>query len=253
MTRIALITGAAHGLGCAIAERLATDGCTAIIGDIDNDQAKATALAISTAQRQAIALHLDVGDEASVAAAYADVSRRFGRLDILVNNAGITGLQDGKRVTIADMSLATWENTLRTNLTGTLLMCRGAIPLLRQCASGRIVNISSRSARGRTGKNIAAYAASKSAIIGLTQVLAGELGSSNITANCVAPSTVDTSMTRAASAGDTDYFARQADNTLVGRIGTTTDVADAVAFLCSTEAAFITGTVLDVNGGATMA
>ena len=150
------------------------------------------------------------------------------------------------------MSLASWEHTIRVNLTGTLLMCRGAVPLMKRGRFGRIVNISSRAARGRTGANIANYAASKSAMIGLSQVLAGEVGRDGITVNCVAPSSVKTAMTAATSAGQPDYFELAAEQTVVGRLAVPDDIAEAVSFLCTPEASFVTGTVIDVNGGSIM-
>lgn len=252
MKRLALITGAAQGLGRAIAERLAADGVEIVVGDLLFELALETAEALRAAGHAATALALDVGDPASVAAAYADIERRFGKLDILVNNAGVAGLQNGQRVPLEHTSLETWERTLRINLTGTLLMCRGAVPLLRRGSQGRIVNMSSRTARMRTGRHVGSYAASKAAIIGLTQVLAGELGPDGITVNCVAPSSVRSAMTLATSGGRLDYFERAAEQTTVGRLAEAEDVADAVAYLCSAEAGFVTGTVLDVNGGSFM-
>jgi 3-oxoacyl-[acyl-carrier protein] reductase len=251
MNKVALITGAAQGLGRAIAERLAADGAHVVIADLDLPAAERAAQELSNAGLAATALALDVADEPSVAQVYAEIERRFGRLDILVNNAGVPGLQDGQRVPIEATSLATWERTLRTNLTGTLLMCRGAVPIMKRGGTGRIVNLSSRAARIRS-RNVGAYAASKAALIGLSQVLAGEVGRDGITVNCVAPSTVETPMTQATSGGQDDYFERAADITAVGRLGTTTDVAEAVAYFCSPDAAFVTGTVLDVNGGSFM-
>jgi 3-oxoacyl-[acyl-carrier protein] reductase len=252
MNRVALITGAAGGLGRAIAARLTADGCRVVIGDLDGPAAERAADELSRAGAPAIGLALDVADEASVAQACAEVERRLGRLDILVNNAGVPGLENGRRVPIEAMSLATWEHTLRVNLTGTLLMCRAAVPVMRRGGFGRIVNVSSRAARIR-GRHVGAYAASKAAMIGLSQVLAGEVARDGITVNCVAPSTVLTPMTQATSAGQEDYFGRAAQITAVGRLGTPADVAEAVAYLCAPEAGFVTGTVLDVNGGSLMA
>ena len=157
MKRVALITGSAQGLGRAIAERLAADGAEVIVSDVDAAQAEATAAALRTAGHSAMALPLDVSDEASVAAAYREVERRFARLHILVNNAGVPGTQDGQRVPIERTTLATWEYTLAVNLTGTLLMCRGAIPLMRKAGFGRIVNVSSRTARTRSVPHMGCY------------------------------------------------------------------------------------------------
>jgi len=250
---LALITGGAQGLGRAIAERLAADGMEIVIGDVQQDVAQGTAAELNAAGSQAVALHLNVADEHSVAEAYSEIERRFGRLDVLVNNAGVVGLEQGRRASVEDTSLATWEHTLRVNLTGAFLMCRGAVPLMRRGGFGRIVNISSRSARTRTGglRNCS-YAASKTALLGLTRVLAGEVGADGITVNCIAPSRVVTSMTLAGGGGQSDYFDCAVEESPLRRLGVPTDVAEAVAFFCSEESAFITGAVLDVNGGAFM-
>jgi len=191
MKRLALITGAAAGLGRAIAERLAADGIDVLLADVQEEAVRRTTQELSTAGLPAHALNFDVTDEAAVAAAYADIDQRFGRLDILVNNAGIMGL----RTPVAEMPLATWEQVLNVNLTGTFLMCRGAVPLMRRGGFGRIVNISSRAARGRSAVGSPGYAASKTALLGFSRVLAGEVGRDGITVNCVAPSTVVTPMT----------------------------------------------------------
>ena len=252
MTRVALITGGAQGIGRAIAERLAADGVEVLVADVAIDLARETAQALRQTGAQATAMHLDIGDEASVAAAYREIEQRFGHLHILVNNAGVPGVQDGRRVPIELTSLATWQRTLDVNLTGPLLMCRAALPLMRRAGFGRIVNMTSRAARGRAVPHIGCYAASKAGLIGLSQVLAGELGPEGFTVNCVAPSTVDTAMTQVTSQGKPEYFERLAQVTAVGRLATAADMADTVAFLCSDEAAFITGTVIDVNGGSVM-
>ena len=252
MKQVALVTGSAQGLGRAIAERLAAAGVQVVVSDLDGAAAERVAQVLTRAGAGAIALPLDVADEGSVARTYADIEARFGRLDILVNNAGIPGLEQGRRAPIEATSLDTWQRTLRVNLTGTLLMCRGAVPIMKRGGFGRIVNISSRAARVR-GRDCGAYAASKAAVLGLSQVLAGEVGGDGITVNCVAPSTVLTAMTHATSGGHDDYFERAAGITAVGRLGQAADVAEAVAYFCSPEAAFVTGTVLDVNGGSFMA
>src|SRR5688500_5563103 len=143
----------------------------------------------------AVAVRVDVADEDSVAAAYAEIESAFGRLDILVNNAGILGLDNGERPRVATMPLALWQRTIDVNLTGTFLMCRGAASLMQRNRWGRIVNLSSRVGRTRTGPGNAHYAASKAGLIGFSRVLASELGPDGITVNCVAPSKVVTEMT----------------------------------------------------------
>lgn len=252
MKQVALITGGAHSIGLAIARRLAADGLSIVIGDIQYDAAERAAHEMTAAGLSVSALTLDVGSEPSVAAAYVEFERRFGRLDMLINNAAVAGTGGGRQVPSEETSLADWEHTLRVNLTGTMLMCKGAIPLMRHGGFGRIVNISSIAARTRTGMHTASYAASKAAIIGLSQVLAGEVGRDGITVNCVAPSRMQSGTTLAARGGQADDFGHAVAESPVGRLGTPSDVAEVVAYLCSQKAAFITGTVLDVNGGSFM-
>ena len=241
MKRLALITGAAQGLGRAIAERLAQDGFELILSDVQADAVRRTA-----EELRATALPFDVSDEAAVQAAFAEIDARFGRLDVLVNNAGVIGTGEAR---FEDNALPVWLQTMAVNLNGPFLMCRGAVPLMKRGGYGRIVNMSSRAARTRTAARNPAYPASKAALIGLSRVLAGEVGGHGITVNCVAPGTVETPMTVSAHDDQADYFQRQADGTALGRIAQPGDVADAVAFLCSDEASFVTGSVIDVNAG----
>ncbi|KWF32796.1 hypothetical protein WL88_26025 [Burkholderia diffusa] len=251
MKRIALVTDAADGAGKCIAARLAREGITVVVTAGRPDVAQHVADELAADDLQATALALDVDDESSVNAVYSAIEQRFGRLDILVNNAGVRGLEAAAPARVEDMSLSIWEHTLNVNLNGTFLMCRGAIPLMRRGRFGRIVNISSHSARGRSALPDSSHVASKSAVLGLSRVLAGEVGQAGITVNCVAPSYVC-----AAGAPATEpvpgFFERSIGDSAVGRLAVPADIADAVAFLCSDGAAFITGAVLDVNGGAFM-
>lgn len=248
-SRIALVTGSGRGIGRAIAETLAQQGATVVIADIEAALAERSAIELQEKGLKASALALDISDEAAVNAAYGQIEQQYGRLDMLVNNAAVLGLQEGKRVPVADMTLATWEGVLRVNLTGTFLMCRGAIPLMRRNKFGRIVNISSRAARANVRLPIANYAASKSGLLGFSRMLAFEVGGDGITVNCVAPGRIATAMTMGASGGGSEYFERMAAETVVGRIGVPEDIASAVGFLCSDQAGFITGIVVDVTGG----
>jgi NAD(P)-dependent dehydrogenase (short-subunit alcohol dehydrogenase family) len=246
--RSALVTGAAHGLGRAIAQRLARDGLTVVIADIKQEAAHSAAQEINESGGRAVALPLDVMDEQSVAQIYAEMRQRFGGLDILVNNAGISGA----RRAVEEMSLADWERTLRVNLTGTFLMSRGAIPLMKARQWGRIVNISSEASRGRTGVGKSHYAASKSGMNGFARVMADEVGRYGITVNSVAPSRTMTEMTLAVAINNKDYFEQGIARTALGRLAIPPDIANVVAFLCSDDASFLTGTVIDVSGGAFM-
>jgi 3-oxoacyl-[acyl-carrier protein] reductase len=249
--RIALVTGGAQGLGRAIAEQLGEDGASVVIGDIDQEAMHETAKALVDRGIDAIPQLLDVADEDSVRAAFMKIERMFGRLDILINNAGILGLQEGRRPLVEEMPLELWRRTLDVNLTGVFLASRSAIPLMKRGKWGRIVNLSSRAARMRTGLGNSHYAASKSGLIGFSRVLAGEVGRDGITVNCVAPSRVVTAMTLAL-ADSNAFFERNIAETAVGRLAEPSDVAGAVAFLCSDAARSMTGVVIDVNGGSYM-
>jgi NAD(P)-dependent dehydrogenase (short-subunit alcohol dehydrogenase family) len=248
--RVALVTGGAGGIGRAVAERLAKNGISLVLADLNGQAAAAAASEVSSLGGPSVSYQLDVSDESSVANLYEQIERRFGRLDILVNNAGISGL----RIPVEKMPLSTWEETLRVNLTGTFLMCRGGIPLMKKHKWGRIINISSHAARSRTGTGKAQYAAAKTGMNGFARVLAEEVGLDGITVNSVCPSRTMTPLTEAtaAAAGNTEYFQQGAALTVLGRLAQPLDTAAAVAFFCSEEAGFITGAIIDVNGGAFM-
>lgn len=245
------MTDAADGSGQAIAERLARDGSTVVVTDVRLDVAQRIADALNAVDLRATAVALDVTDESSVSAAYSAIEQRFGRLDILVNHASVRGPELGQFTRVEDTSLASWEHALNVNLNGTFLMCRGAIPLMRRGGFGRVVNISSRSARGRTVLPDSSYVASKAALLGLSRVLANEVGQAGITVNCIAPSWVSASGEGADGPGS-NYFERSVGESAVGRRAVPADIAGAIAFLCSVGASFITGAVLDVNGGTFM-
>lgn len=249
--RVALVTGGARGLGRAIAERLAQTGARIVLADIQADLAAQTASEFAKNKWDATALPLDVTSEASLASLYKEIDGKFGRLDILINSAGVLGLDHGKRPLVEEMSLDLWNQTINVNLTGTFLATRGAIPLMKRRKWGRIINIASRAARMRTGLGNSNYAASKAGLLGFSRVLAGEVGRDGITVNCIAPSRVMTAMTLSLG-GSQEYFDRNIAETAVGRLAEPIDVANAIAFLCSDEASFLTGIVVDVAGGSFM-
>jgi len=249
--RVALVTGGAQGLGRAIAERLAAEGCRLVVADIDSARLAACQDELCRQFGAVLAIEMDVSNEFSVRNGFAAIAENVGRLDILVNNAGIIGLRDGKRPLVEEMSLDLWQRTLAVNLTGAFLASRSAIPLMKAGKWGRIINMSSRAGRTRTGLGHSNYAASKAGLIGFSRSLAGEVGRDGITVNCIAPSRVRTSMTDTL-ADSAEAFARNIAETAVGRLATSLDVAGVAAFLCSDAASFLTGIVIDVNGGSYM-
>jgi 3-oxoacyl-[acyl-carrier protein] reductase len=237
--RVAFVTGASRGIGRAIATRLSSCGAV-VVAAARGDNAQGTVEAIRSAGGQAEAVALDVTDVAAAEAAIAQAIGRHGRIDILVNNAGITRDQLMLRMKRED-----WEAVLATNLTSAYTLTQAVLkPMIRQ-RSGRIICISSVvGQRGNPGQ--ANYAASKAGLIGFAKSVALEVASRNITVNVVAPGMIETDMTNAIAGK-----AREAlvDRIPLGRLGAPDEVASAVCFLASDDAAYITGQVLAVNGG----
>ena len=237
--KVALVTGASRGIGRAIASRLAEQGAFVVAG-ARGDHAGATAAELVAAGRSAEAVSLDVTDAAAVQRLPGDIVERHGRLDIVVSNAGITRDQLLMRMKRED-----WDAVIATNLTAMFTLAQAAMrPMLKQ-RGGRIIVVSS--VVGQTGNaGQTTYAASKAGLIGFAKALAREVSSRGITVNVIAPGMIDTDMTRAVSEKAQVDLAQQIP---LGRLGTPDDVAAAVCFLASDEAAYITGHVLAVNGG----
>ncbi|MDR3723049.1 MAG: 3-oxoacyl-[acyl-carrier-protein] reductase [Terracidiphilus sp.] len=238
--RIALVTGASQGIGRACALELAKGGATVALAARNEAKLAEVVKEIEAAGGQAAAFALDVSSEESLKAGAKAVLERFGKVEILVNNAGIT--RDGLMMR---MKRADWDDVLGTNLTGAFLLTQAIISSMMKNRWGRIVNISS--VVGRTGQaGQTNYAASKAGLIGLTRSMARELASRGITVNAVAPGYIETPMT--AVLNEQQRTAMMAAIPL-GRPGEPEDIAKAVNFLASDAAAYITGHVLDVNGG----
>ena len=242
--RVALITGASQGIGRACALVLAEAGTDVALGARNVEKLAGVAQEVEALGRKALPVPLDVGSGDSVKGAIAKVLEAWQHIDILVNNAGIT-----RDNLLLRMRPADWEEVLRTNLEGAYHCIRLVLPGMVRRRAGRIINISS--VVGQTGNpGQANYVASKAGLIGLTKAVAAEVASRSITVNAVAPGFVDTAMTQALPAE-----VRQKILSLVplGRMGTDREIALAVKFLASDDAAYITGHVLNVNGGMFMA
>lgn len=242
--RVALVTGAAQGIGRAIALALAEVGADVAGGDVKLEQLQEVAKEIEALGRKALALPLDVARPDSVKEAVDKALEVFGKIDILVNNAGIT-----KDNLLMRMKPEDWDLVLRVNLSGAFLCTRAVLPGMVKQRYGRVINIASVVAQaGNAGQ--ANYIASKAGIIGLTKAVAAEVASRNITVNAIAPGFIATAMTE-----NLPEAVRQRLLSLIplGRLGTDRDVACGVRFLASEEASYVTGHVLNINGGMYMA
>ena len=242
--RIALVTGASQGIGRACALELARRGATVALAARNLDKLNEVAGAITQAGGTAHTFALDVASEESIRDGAKSAIAHFGAVHILVNNAGIT-----RDILAMRMKRKDWDDVLTTNLTGAFLMTQVLMPQMVKNRWGRIINITS--VVGETGQaGQANYAASKAGLIGLTKSLARELASRSITVNAVAPGYIETAMT---SVLTDEQKTAMTQHIPLGRVGTDADIAHAVAFLASEEAAYITGHTLDVNGGMFMA
>jgi 3-oxoacyl-[acyl-carrier protein] reductase len=241
--RVALVTGASQGIGRATALALAQAGARVAVAARNAGKLAEVVAEIAAAGGEAIAVPMDVADAEQVKAGFRQTTGKFGKLDILVNNAAIT--RDGLAVR---MKAEDWDAVLRTNLTGAHFCAQQAMSVMMRARYGRIINVTSVVAEtGNPGQ--ANYVAAKAGLIGLTRALAVEIASRNITVNAVAPGFIVSPMT--------DPLPQEVKNGLVarvplGRMGTDAEVAAAIVFLASDEAGYITGAVLDVNGGLRM-
>jgi 3-oxoacyl-[acyl-carrier protein] reductase len=244
--RVAIISGAAQGIGFGIAERLVSEGAAVALLDMNADAVASSAEALTLKGGKAIGITCDVSDEASVNAAVEKAVGELGKLDIVVNNAGIT--RDNM---LFKMSVEEFDLVLAVHLRGTFLLTKAAQKHLVANKYGRVINLSSRSALGNRGQ--ANYSAAKAGIIGFTSTAAIELGKFGITVNAVAPGFIDTAMTEATALrmGITpDQFREGAAQQIpVGRVGLPADIAATVAFFASEDAGFVSGQTLHVNGG----
>ncbi len=247
--RVALVTGGGKGIGLAIAQRLAREGASVAISDKQGGSASGSAESIAAEHKvDTLAMTGDISRENDVEAMLGKVGERFGRLDILVNNAGISLRVDGRKSLVEDTPVDIWRQTMDVNLTGTFLVTRAAIPLLKQSRYGRVINIGSMAGRVSSQFTACYYAASKAGIIGFSRVLARELAPFGITVNTVAPTRIDTDMAKTFSNLESVENA-YLDAIPLRRIGQPVDVANCVAFLASDEAAFMTGGIIDLTGG----
>jgi 3-oxoacyl-[acyl-carrier protein] reductase len=244
--RVALITGAAQGIGAETARLFAAQGTSVAVVDIDKAGAGAVVAAISKTEGKAMAIAADITDADAVAGAIAETVRQFGGLDIIINCAG----GYGRLATIEDMPIDEWDRTVALNLRGPFLLCKTAIPHLKKSKAGRIINVASISGRTVHAASSPAYGAAKAGVIQLTRFLAFQLGPDNITANSIAP--ITTLTPRVAALRTEADIERIAQQVPLRRLAVPEDHAQAMLFLASDAAAYINGVVLDINGGRIM-
>jgi 3-oxoacyl-[acyl-carrier protein] reductase len=241
--RVALVTGASQGIGRACAIALAKAGAKVALAARNEEKLKQAVEEIAAAGGEAAAFRIDVADEESIKAGVKAVLEKFGKIEILVNNAGVT-----RDTLVLRMKRADWDTVINTNLTGAHLCTQAVMGSMLKQRWGRIINISSIFGQmGQAGQ--ANYSASKAGLIGLTMAVAREVGSRGITANAIAPGFIETAMTDALSPELKQEVLKMIP---LGRTGTDADIANAVCFLASEEAGYITGNVLKINGGMLM-
>ena len=241
---MAVVTGAASGIGLGVAQRLAADGNAVAVLDLDGDGARSAAAQLSGRGHAAVGFELDVADRAGVERVYASVRDDLGPITIVVTSAGIEAFDP-----VLEITPEKWDRVLAVNLTGTFVCLQLAVPDMLAAQWGRIVTISSSSAQSGAPR-MAHYVASKGGVIGLTKAFARELASHNITVNTIPPTIVDTPMARKGEAsGAVPAVETMARMVPLQRAGTPEDIASACSYLCSEQASYVTGQVIGVNGG----
>jgi 2-hydroxycyclohexanecarboxyl-CoA dehydrogenase len=244
MSRVAVVTGGASGIGLGVAHGFVADGHRVALIDSNGEAAEAAAEELRRGGATAIAVAADVADRAAVTAGFDHIRRELGPVEILVTSAGIESFTP-----VLDITAEGWDRIIAINLTGTFTCVQAALPDMLTAGWGRIVTISSQSAQSGA-PNMAHYAASKGGVIGLTKALAVELARHGITVNTIPPSLVDTPMARKAeAAGDFPGVDVVGPMVPLGRAGTPADIAAACSFLCAESGSYITGQLIGVNGG----
>lgn len=244
--KVAIVTGAARGIGFNIASKLSREGATVLLIDKEEEELAKAQQLLTNLKRNVQSYVLDVTDDFAVMSFLAQLRELNLNVDILINNAGISPKVDGVRRETHTIPINEWEQVLKVNLTAPFLFTKGVLPTMMDKGWGRIVNISS--VAGRQASKIAGshYAATKSALIGFSRTVASEYGKYGITVNNVAPGRIESQMAEMATEQVAENFLRQVP---LGKSGTPQDVSAAVLFLCSKGANYITGATIDVNGG----
>jgi len=239
--KVAIVTGAASGIGLAAAQVLAADGSRLVLADYETGKAKEQAQQLVERGTEAVAYGLDVSEPKEVAELFDFTKEHLGPVQILVNSAGIAG----PNMPAVQVSYEQWQKTLEVNVTGTFLCCQAALKQMMQSQYGRIVNVAS--IAGKEGNpNLAAYSASKGAVIALTKALAKEVARNGVYVNCIAPAVIDTAMNKAVTPEMLEYMVSRIP---LGRVGQPEEVAELIAWVASDACSFTTGFCFDISGG----
>jgi 3-oxoacyl-[acyl-carrier protein] reductase len=244
-SRVALVTGAASGIGLSVAQELARNGFRLVVVDRANDVDHVA----RTLPGECMSIQCDLTDTAAVFTLHERVMASVGRCDVLVNNAGVHPKIEGVKEDLQRLTLESWNQVVAINLTAPFLLSKLFLPSMIGQRWGRIINVSSRGGRTLIPNCGAHYAATKAGVVGLTRILAEEGAAANVTANTVAPGRITTPLSNITTTQILDRAIRAIP---LGRVGTPDELAAAVAFLASEQASYITGAVLDVNGGSFM-
>jgi 3-oxoacyl-[acyl-carrier protein] reductase len=239
--QVAIITGAGSGIGKAMAVRFAAEGCIVAVSDIKADLACSTCNEIHSIGGRAIAVQADVADKRSVQGLVSKVHQEFHGIDVLVNNAGVL-----HSTSLADITEEEWDRILSINLKGVFLTCQAVIPIMEEQGNGCIINIASNAGRDGGVSVGLAYAASKAGVIGFTRGLAKREARRHITCNCIAPGTTKSDLLKAFTP---EMIGKLEETIPLGRLGDPEDIAELAIFLAGAHGRFVTGAVLDINGG----
>ena len=246
LDKVSIVTGGASGIGAATARALAAEGARVVVADINASALEKMEEEMRKEGRQFLCLRANVAKEKEVEELINKTVSHFGGIDILVNNAGISPKHDGKKANLWEMSIAEWDQVMAVNIRGAFLCCHFAVPKMIERGGGAIVNVSSLAAKAGSGITGCHYVISKAGVVGLTKVLAREVAEYGIRVNAVAPGRIDTPMIWDVPPEVNEKYKQTIP---LNRLGTPEEVAEGIVFLLSESASYITGQVMDINGG----